>query len=70
MKNKFRVILAERKLKISDVYFATGIAKTTLYGLYHEKTKNPDTSTIMRLCKYLEITPNEFFGIDNNEKEA
>ncbi|UXU14812.1 helix-turn-helix transcriptional regulator [Staphylococcus aureus] len=70
MKNKFRVILEERKLKISDVYFATGIAKTTLYGLYHEKTKNPDTSTIMRLCKYLEITPNEFFGIDNNEKEA
>ncbi|HDF3556087.1 TPA: helix-turn-helix transcriptional regulator [Staphylococcus aureus] len=66
MKNKFRVILAERKLKISDVYCATGIAKTTLYGLYHEKTKNPDSSTIMKLCKYLEITPNEFFGIDNN----
>ncbi|MEJ7450832.1 helix-turn-helix domain-containing protein, partial [Staphylococcus warneri] len=34
MKNQFRVILAERKLKISDVYSATGIAKTTLYGLY------------------------------------
>ncbi|MDF3296545.1 helix-turn-helix transcriptional regulator [Staphylococcus aureus] len=66
MKNKFRVILAERKLKISDVYCATGIAKTTLYGLYHEKTKNPDSYTIMKLCKYLEITPNEFFGIDNN----
>lgn len=66
MENKFRVILAERKLKISDVYCATGIAKTTLYGLYHEKTKNPDSSTIMKVCKYLEITPNEFFGIDNN----
>ncbi|HBI3636696.1 TPA: helix-turn-helix transcriptional regulator [Staphylococcus aureus] len=70
MKNNFRVILAIKKISIADVFEDTGIAKTTLYGLYHEKTKNPDTSTIMRLCKYLEITPNEFFGIDNNEKEA
>ncbi|HDH1955965.1 TPA: helix-turn-helix transcriptional regulator, partial [Staphylococcus aureus] len=54
----------------ADVFLGTGIAKTTLYGLYHEKTKNPDTSTIMKICKYLEITPNEFFGIDNNGKET
>ncbi|HGX1311711.1 TPA: helix-turn-helix domain-containing protein [Staphylococcus aureus] len=66
----FRVILAIKKLSIADVFLGTGIAKTTLYGLYHEKTKNPDTSTIMKICKYLEITPNEFFGIDNNGKET
>nr|WP_241965707.1 helix-turn-helix domain-containing protein [Staphylococcus simulans] len=38
--------------------------------MYHEKTKNPDTSTIIKICKYLKITPNEFLGIDNKEKEA
>lgn len=70
MENKFRVILAIKKLSIADVFEGTGIAKTTLYGLYHEKTKNPDTSTILKVCNYLNITPNEFFGIDNNEKEA
>ncbi|MDK8176495.1 XRE family transcriptional regulator [Staphylococcus condimenti] len=70
MKNNFRVILAIKKLSIADVFKGTGIAKTTLYGLYHEKTKNPDTSTIIKICKYLKITPNEFLGIDNKEKEA
>lgn len=70
MENNFRVILAIKKLSIADVFEGTGIAKTTLYGLYYERTKHPDTSTIMKVCKYLKITPNEFFGIDNNEKEA
>lgn len=70
MENEFRVILAKRKLAILDVFEGTGIAKTTLYGLYHEKTKNPDTSTIMKICRYLEITPNDFFGIENNLMEA
>ncbi|MDK9843174.1 helix-turn-helix domain-containing protein [Staphylococcus equorum] len=63
MENNFRILIAERKLNIADVYEDTGIAKTTLYGLYKETTKNPDTRTVMKLCKYLEVTPNEFFGI-------
>lgn len=37
MKNDFRVILAIKKISIADVFEDTGIAKTTLYGLYHEK---------------------------------
>lgn len=63
MENNFRILIAERKLNIADVYEDTGTAKTTLYGLYKETTKNPDTRTVMKLCKYLEVTPNEFFGI-------
>lgn len=63
MKNDFRILIAERKLNIAEVNKDTGIAKTTLYGLYKEKTKNPDTKTVMKLCEYLEVTPNEFFGI-------
>ncbi|AWI44122.1 transcriptional regulator [Staphylococcus nepalensis] len=70
MNNQFRVILAQKKLNISEVFKNTGIAKTTLYGLYYERTKNPDTSTIMKICRYLEITPNEFLGIGNKVKEA
>lgn len=63
MKNDFRILIAERKLNIADVNRDTGIAKTTLYGLYKETTKNPDTKTVIKLCEYLEVTPNEFFGI-------
>ncbi|MGD6773524.1 helix-turn-helix domain-containing protein [Staphylococcus simulans] len=70
MNNNFRVILAIKKLTIADVFEETGIAKTTLYGLYHEKTKKPSLPTIMKLCKFLKVTPNEFLGIDELKKEA
>lgn len=63
MKNQFRVILAIKKITIAEVFVATGISKSTLYGLYHEKTKSPSMPTVLKLCEYLEITPNEFFGI-------
>ncbi len=65
MGNKLRVLLAERKLNIADVHKDTGIAKTTLYRLYNETTVNPDTRTVMKLCEYLKVTPNDFFGIEN-----
>lgn len=60
MGNAFRILIAERKLNIADVHEDTGIAKTTLYGLYKETTENPDTKTVMKLCKYLKVTPNDF----------
>lgn len=63
MENEMRVIMARKKLKVADVYRDTGIAKTTLYGLHDETTKHPSASTILKLCEYLEVTPNEFFGI-------
>lgn len=65
MGNKFRVLLAERKLNVADAHKNTGIAKTTLYRLYNETTANPDTRTVMKLCEYLKVTPNDFFGIEN-----
>lgn len=70
MKNNFRVILAIKKLSIADVFEGTGIAKTTLYGLYHEKTKNPDTSTIVKICKYLKIPLMNFLELIIKKKEA
>lgn len=63
MKNELRVIMAKKKLKVVDVFNDTGISKTTIYGLYEETTQHPSASTILKICEYLEVTPNEFFGI-------
>lgn len=63
MKNNFRILIAEKKLSIADVHNGTGISKTTLYGIYRETTTNPDSKTIIKLCDYLNVTPNEFFGV-------
>lgn len=63
MKNRFRVILAERKIKLRKVHEDTGISKSTLIGLRDETTQHPSATTILKICGYLDITPNDFFGI-------
>ena len=59
MKNNFRVILAKRRKKVSDVYEATRISKTTLTSLYYERTKNPETETLIKIADYLGVTIDE-----------
>ena len=59
MKNNFRVLLAKRRKKVSDVYEATRISKTTLTSLYYERTKNPETETLIRIADYLGVTIDE-----------
>ncbi|WOS96779.1 helix-turn-helix domain-containing protein [Nosocomiicoccus massiliensis] len=60
MKNQLRVILAIKKISVSEIYENTGVSKTTIYGLYHEKTKNPSLITVLNICDYLGITVDNF----------
>lgn len=59
MKNNFRVLLAKRRKKVSDVYEATRISKTTLTSLYYERTKNPETETLIKIADFLGVTIDE-----------
>ncbi|HFI0462681.1 helix-turn-helix domain-containing protein [Streptococcus suis] len=59
MKNNLRVILAKQRKKVSDVHEATGISKTTLTSLYYERTKNPETETLLKVANYLGVTIDE-----------
>ncbi|HHT7804452.1 MULTISPECIES: helix-turn-helix domain-containing protein [Streptococcus] len=59
MKNNMRVLLAKRREKVSHVHEATGISKTTLTSLYYERTKNPETETLLKVANYLGVTIDE-----------
>jgi putative transcriptional regulator len=59
MKNNFRVLLAKQRKKVSDVYEATRISKTTLTSLYYERTKNPETETLIKIADFLGVTIDE-----------
>lgn len=59
MKNNFRILLAKKRKKISDVHKATGISKTTLTSFYYERTKNPEAETLLKVAKYLGVTIDE-----------
>lgn len=64
MKNNFRVILAKKRKTVADLSKDTGISKTTLTNLYYERTKNPDSQTLLKLSKSLGVTIDELLNVE------
>ncbi|QEA32116.1 helix-turn-helix domain-containing protein [Secundilactobacillus malefermentans] len=54
MENNFSSLLGTKKLKISKVHEDTGIARSTLTGLYYGH-KNVNLVTLRKLCDYLQV---------------
>lgn len=65
MKNNLSMLMGKERISAVELSQETGISRSTIHGLYHERTGNPDTKTIMTLCNYFGVTPNDFFGIEN-----
>lgn len=53
IENKFRIILAEQKKKMSDVEKETGLSRNTIRGLFYETSKGIQFSTLATVCEYL-----------------
>lgn len=62
IKTNLAVLMAERGLKIADVYKATGISKTTLMAISENNGKGIQYETMDKLCNYFGVTPAEFFS--------
>lgn len=69
MEIDLRVVLAKRKLKITDVAKATGISRTTLTALYYEKSQGVKFETLETLCKYLKCPVEELLIIKLDEDD-
>lgn len=64
MKNNIRVILARKRLKISDLAKGTGISKSTLTALYYERTNHPDIITLQKVANFLNVTIDELLNVE------
>ncbi|MCU5746501.1 helix-turn-helix transcriptional regulator [Staphylococcus sp. SQ8-PEA] len=67
MHNNLSLLMRKHRVTASKLSIITGISRTSIHGLYHERTENLDTKTVMKLCEYFNVTPNEFFGINDKE---
>lgn len=65
MKNNMRVLLAQKRQKVSDVHKATGVSKSTLTALYYERTKRPDIETLQKVSEYLGVTIDELLTVED-----
>lgn len=61
LKSNLAVLMAERGLKIADVFRETGISKTTLMALSDNKSQGVQFETIDKLCNFFGVTPDSFF---------
>jgi len=62
----------ERNMAINALANASGVSPSTVYSMLNEKSQNPGTVSIKKLCDGLEITLREFFNspiFDNLEQE-
>lgn len=55
-------LMAERRLKTSDVARDTGLTHPTLYKIKHNKSQSISFYVIDVLCNYFNITPAELFS--------
>lgn len=56
--------MAKKRKTVADLSKDTGISKTTLTNLYYERTKNPDSQTLLKLSKSLGATIDELLNVE------
>lgn len=67
IKSHLPVLLAKRRLKISDVSKDTGISRTTLASLYYERSKGVQFETLETLCAYLKCGTGDILEYEENK---
>ncbi|KPD23662.1 MULTISPECIES: helix-turn-helix transcriptional regulator [Idiomarina] len=61
IKSNIAVLLAERKLKMSDLAKATGINRGTIQRIYHDEAARIELEVMNKMCEFFECTPGDLF---------
>ena len=67
IKNNLRVLLAIRKIRMTELSRISGVGYGTVFGLYHEKITRIEFETLNKLCNALECTPNDLLVYSPDE---
>ena len=56
---RLSTILGARRIKVSDVCRATGIARATLDRYYYDRVNSFDREVLTKLCDCLQVVPGQ-----------
>lgn len=62
---RLSTILGAKRLKVSDVCRATGIARATLDRYYNDRVKSFDREVLGKLCQFLQVKPGDLLVVVN-----
>jgi putative transcriptional regulator len=65
--NHLSRLLGERRMSVAALSRATGIPRSSLHEIYHDKALRIDVRTLDRLCKYLRVTVCELLEYQEEE---
>ena len=60
--NRILNLCNERNIAVNELANISGVSPSTVYSILNEKSQNPGTITIKKLCDGLGITLGEFFS--------
>ncbi len=69
IKSKLSILMGMKRYKIQDVYEKTGLARSTIANLYHDKTQRIDYDTLDKLCVLFECNVEDIIEFYNVEIE-
>jgi DNA-binding Xre family transcriptional regulator len=65
IRNRLAALMGERGLKVTRVAKETGISRNTITSIFQNDSEMMRMDTINTLCKYLGVTPCEFFEYEH-----
>ena len=68
MDNNLAIILAKKRMKLSELRELTGINRTTLQNIYYLKAENITLKTVNKICEVLEVSLDEFFKEETEQE--
>ena len=66
--NNLSMLAGIRKEGLSEISRNTGVSRTTLYSLYHEKSKGIQFDTLEKLCTYLNCSIGDFLNLETTKE--
>ena len=60
--SRIETLCKERNITINGLSYISGVANSTIKGIFYKRSKNPGILTIKKLCDGFGITLGEFFS--------
>ena len=68
MKCRLSTLMGQARYSIQDVHNKTGLARSTVAQLYHDKATRIDFETIEKLCSLFDCNVAELLELENNSE--
>ena len=66
---RLSVLMGEKRYNMQNVMDKSGLDRTTVSNLYHDRLKRIDYGTLDKICKLFECTPSDVLRFTNDEEK-